>query len=364
MRQLGKDLMIYSLLVFLLGYGIFTQYEERRTRRYVAIPKAGMFSTMDSKFNPKKLRYQDAYIVEVSKATAESELTAFDVEEDIVLNHFAGCSKPDPIPTDPNQPAETWDWGAIKVKAPDATKITDAKDIIVGIVDTGIDINHPDTKDNLKACINFTSEGSSTDCGGNPHGQHVSGTIAAVHNNGIGYQGVSNAKIVMCKGLTEQGGYATVIADCISWTVRQGSQVINLSLGSTQPSTVIYNAIKAATDQGIIVVAAAGNNSQWTNWPANYDNVIAVSALDNNNQIAYFSSRGKIEYAAPGVDICSTIPGGKYSCEFSGTSMAAPHVAAVFALALSQGKRTIKADPLGPADLYGAGIVNAYKTVQ
>lgn len=255
-------------------------------------------------------------------------------------------------------------WGADLVKAPEAwAKGYTGKGVVVAVVDTGVDRNHQDLKDNIWTNSkeipdngkdddgngyvddingwNFNDNNNNTlDVAG--HGTHVSGTIAG-ENNDFGVTGIAyDAKIMPVKVLDDSGsGSYTAIADGIHYAVDNGANVINLSLGGSYPNSDLESALKYASSKGAIVVMAAGNDSGFQpGYPARYanENGIAVGAVDKDNKLANFSNLAGIQpltyVTAPGVDINSTIPGDKYA-NYSGTSMATPHVAGVVALMLS-----------------------------
>lgn len=166
---------------------------------------------------------------------------------------------------------------------------------------------------------------------------HVGGIVAALEN-GIGVVGVApEAKVLPIKVLDDSGhsGFAQ-IADGIRAAVAARADIINMSLGAPQaPPDDFYNAIKEAHAAGVIMVAAAGNDAGAVNWPARYDEVIAVSAIDNQGNLANFSSRGdQIDFGAPGVNIYSTYLNNQYAV-LNGTSQASPFIAGVCALLLS-----------------------------
>jgi subtilisin family serine protease len=173
------------------------------------------------------------------------------------------------------------------------------------------------------------------------HGTHIAGTIAA-ENNGFGVTGVAyNATIMPVRVIDSEGGTISDIAAGIRYAADNGADVINLSLGGYFPSTEREEAIRYASDRGVVVVMAAGNEgASQPVYPARYatDWGIAVGAVDSNKTLANFSNRAGatvLDYVvAPGVDILSTTPGNSYQ-SFDGTSMAAPHVAGVAALVLS-----------------------------
>jgi serine protease len=178
------------------------------------------------------------------------------------------------------------------------------------------------------------------------HGTHVAGTIAQTTNNQLGTAGVAFcATILPVKVLDARGsGSLADVAEGIRWAADHGADVINLSLGGDGHSKIMDQAVEYAHRRGVTVVCAAGNSGRSVGSPANAPLSIAVSAIDSGDQIAFFSSRGpEIAIAAPGVAILqqTICERGRNRCEqfasWSGTSMAAPHVAGVAALMYSQG---------------------------
>ena len=242
---------------------------------------------------------------------------------------------------------------------------TGSASIVVGVVDTGIDYNHPDLAANVWS--NPGGKGNAA-CGAgthgfnaitrtcNPmddhnHGTHVSGTIGAVGNNGTGVAGVNWTTSIMGLKFLSSGGSGTT-ADAVAaidFAVQAKIDGVNVrvlsnSWGGGLFSKALLDIINKANEHDILFVAAAGNNYGNNNdtyplYPAGYAtlNMIAVAATDNRDGLAYFSNYGPttVHLGAPGVDVLSTIPGNYYS-SFSGTSMATPHVAGVAALVLAK----------------------------
>ena len=178
------------------------------------------------------------------------------------------------------------------------------------------------------------------------HGTHVAGTIAQSTNNGIGAAGLAfDARLMPVKVLSADGwGTTNDVADGIRWAADHGAQVINLSLGGPRNSRILQKAIDHARQKGVVVVAAAGNSAGPVGYPGASEGVIGVSALAQDDDLAWFSSRGPgVDIAAPGVDVLqqTICQAGRNACErfplFSGTSMAAPHVAGAAALLVSMG---------------------------
>ncbi|BAZ67196.1 MAG: S8 family serine peptidase [Pelatocladus maniniholoensis HA4357-MV3] len=255
-------------------------------------------------------------------------------------------------------------WGADLVKAPETwAQGYTGKGVVVAVLDTGVDYNHQDLSSNIWTNSkeiagngkdddgngyiddyygwNFDGNNNSTlDVYG--HGTHVSGTIAGV-NNGYGVTGIAyDSKIMPVKVLDDEGsGSNSTIASGIYYAVDNGADVINLSLGGGRFNDTLQKAIEYASNKGVIVVMAAGNDGgSQPAYPARYADKygIAVGAVDQNKNIADFSNRAganQLTYVtAPGVNVYSTLPGNEYAL-YSGTSMAAPHVAGVVALMLS-----------------------------
>ncbi len=232
-------------------------------------------------------------------------------------------------------PAEV-PWGVARVDAPAAWPVTEGEGVRVGVIDTGIDAAHPDLRANVAGGYNAIDP-QKPYFDDNDHGTHVSGTIAAVLD-GKGVVGVApRARLYAIKVLDKGGGgrISTIVKGLI-WAADHHMQVVNMSLGSPMGSLFLRLAIKYAHAHGVTVVAAAGNSGGAVGYPAAYSDAIAVSASDEQDKLASFSSRGpKVEFVAPGVDVKSTVPGG-YDW-YDGTSMATPHVTGLAALAIAHG---------------------------
>lgn len=283
-----------------------------------------------------------------------------------------------------SQPAEVLPWGVDRIDADLVWSTTTADAVKVGIIDTGIELSHPDLKNNIKGGYNAINPSSSAN-DDNGHGTHVGGTVAAVDNT-VGVIGVGpNIDLYAIKVLDRRGsGFLSDIIEGLDWAILKGLHVVNMSLGTSANIQSFHEAVKRVNDAGIVQVAAAGNNSGAVNYPAAYPEVIAVSAIDSADKLASFSSRGpEVDLAAPGVGIYSTYRGQTYRT-LSGTSMAAPHVAGVAALVLSvpakcdtngdgacnpaevQARLEGTAEDLGTVgkdNLYGSGLVDAYAAV-
>ncbi|MFB6309788.1 MAG: S8 family serine peptidase [Salinirussus sp.] len=204
----------------------------------------------------------------------------------------------------------------------------------VAIIDTGIDDDHPDLQANVGDGVAYT-DCSGTECNydwsdDHGHGTHCAGIAGAV-NNTEGTIGVApGVTLHAVKVLASDGyGYYSDIAAGVQWVADQGYDVGSLSLGGSSDSSTLQDACQYATSNGVMLVAAAGNEGPCSDcvlYPARYDSVVAVSATESDDDLASFSSTGpEIELAAPGRYIYSTVPDGGYE-RWSGTSMACPHV--------------------------------------
>lgn len=171
----------------------------------------------------------------------------------------------------------------------------------------------------------------------NGHGTHVAGVIAAAGNNTIGVAGIAwRTRLMPVRVLDSDGlGWESDIIQGLSYATANGARVINMSVGLSEPSPALADAVARAEAQGVLIVAAAGNNSGAVLYPAAYPTVLSVGASDQADLRAGFSSYGaRLDLLAPGVDILSTWNGVPYFLR-SGTSMAAPHVAGVAGLLLA-----------------------------
>jgi thermitase len=290
----------------------------------------------------------------------------------------------------PNDPYWSLQWGPQRIQADWAWNTTlGSKSVLVAIVDTGIDYNHPDLIENYVPLGYNWVDNNSYPLDDFGHGTHVAGIIAASINNGIGIAGLAQVRIMAEKSFDANGsGYDEWIAEGILDAAEKGAKIISMSFGGPDDSQLVHDAIKAAYDNGTLLIAAAGNDdSNIKSYPAAYKEVVSVAATDESDNKASFSNWGDwIELAAPGVDIYSTTPtyhvtlnnyGISINYDYlSGTSMACPHVAGVAALVWSVRPNATRdwvrlwlrytADDLGVPgfdELYGYGRVNAFKAL-
>lgn len=249
-------------------------------------------------------------------------------------------------------------WGLDTVNAYEAWDIaSDAHEVVVAVLDTGIDWNHPDIAPNIWSDsdgyhgYNFISnnripmddnvnsyDGSTWVPNTHTyHGTHVAGVVGAVMNNGIGIAGLAQVRLMAVKVMNDSGeGTDSTVASGIRWATDHGAHVITMSLGVDGSSAVLRDAVAYASNRRVIMVAASGNSgSSYVSYPAAYPQVIAVGAVDMTESRAAFSNYGSgLDIMAPGVQIYSTQGGGGYHY-LAGTSTAVPFVAGVAALMLS-----------------------------
>lgn len=261
------------------------------------------------------------------------------VEDDAIMTALA-------IPNDPRYGDQ---YGPAQMGAHAAWDVVGygSQDIVVAVLDTGIRATHEDLAPNYIGGYDYVNNDNNPndDCG---HGTHVSGTVAAVTNNGKGVAGVSQASIIHHKVLGPTGGFLSLqcsgsssdINEAIMDAADQGAHIISMSLGGGGFSNAGNNAVNYAWNKGALVVAAAGNDGQCNNcvgYPAAYANSIAVASLTSSGAQSSFSSSGpEVEISAGGSSVWSTYNGGNSDYRsLSGTSMATPHVSGALALALS-----------------------------
>jgi serine protease len=346
-----------------------------------------------------------------------------------------------PQATVPNDNFYSRQWHYPFINLPQAWDVTTGDpNVVVAVIDSGVVHAHPDirlkiTPDSYDFISDASSSGdgdgydsnasdpgdgrdndlcsSSENVQSSFHGTHVAGTIAASTNNSAGAAGVSwSAKIMDLRVLGCSGGtnydlatsilYAAGLPNASDLLPARPADIINMSLGSPQPSRVLQEAIQAATEAGLILVAAAGNDAQDGNpisYPASYENVISVGAVQASGEIAAYSNYNEyVDLSAPGGNTSQDIdadgiPDGVISLwaeinesgviepqytAFQGTSMAAPHVSGVIALMKSvypdltssefnqlllSGSITDDAGGVGRDDFFGQGIINASKGV-
>jgi serine protease len=328
----------------------------------------------------------------------------------------------------PNDPDYGRQWHYPLINLPQAWEITiGGNDVIVAVIDTGVLVGHPDLAGRLtdgydfirSSAIALDGDGIDADPddpgdqapgGSSFHGTHVAGTIASTTNNAVGVSGVTwNTRIMPLRALGRGGGTSYDVMQAVRYAAGlpndTGSvpspiaDIVNLSLGGGGYSQSEQNVFTQARNRGVIIVAAAGNaSSRSPSYPAAYDGVVSVGAVDYNKNLAWYSNFGdRVDVAAPGGDMgadanvdgfpdgvlstCGEDDSGRIRftyCFYQGTSMAAPHMAGVVALMkarnallrpndldawLISGAITEDLGPPGRDDRFGYGLIDALEAV-
>lgn len=280
------------------------------------------------------------------------------------------------IPNDADLP-DQYAWA--NIHAYEGWAITrGSSSVVVAIVDTGIQLSHPDLNSKIVEGYDFVDGDASANDTVNGHGTHVAGIVGAETNNGLGGAGTCpNCSLMPVRVLDGSGnGYTSDVIDGIRYAVDSGARVINLSLGGPNPDPLMEQALNYAWSKGVFVACAAGNNGNVgnpINYPAYYTNCEAVGAVGSDDKRATYSEYGTwVDVAAPGSLIYSTYRNSGWSY-LSGTSMATPHVAGVAGLLAGQGLTNAQirdriaqtADPIsGTGTLWSNGRLNLLRAVR
>jgi hypothetical protein len=281
----------------------------------------------------EKTRIEEEYSVEFTQESSVNGVYTVVTTEESDINNLEKDASVESVETDVpvKMAADVIDWGVSRIGADKIWDTATGIGVTVAVIDTGIEMTHPDLQGKVTKGYDFVNDKESPE-DDNGHGTHVAGIVMAARND-TGVVGVSHGTSVMpVKVLNSAGsGYISDVAKGIYWATDNGAQIINLSLGAPVDTDVLRNAVNYASSKGVLLVAAAGNEyGAPCQYPAAYGNVICVVATDSSNRLASFSNVGG-ELAAPGVSNYSTFLGGTYRY-LSGTSMAAPHVAGSLAL--------------------------------
>jgi len=208
----------------------------------------------------------------------------------------------------------------------------EGNDVIIAVLDTGIDKDHQELSSHIVAEINFTDSPTSRDVYG--HGTHIAGIVVASSGDTGTAATVSGFRLMNVKVADDQGGCrAEAVAEGIVWAVENGANIINISLELKEPSAALQEAIEYAWSRGAIIIAAAGNDgSELPTYPAYYENCIAVAAVTEDDRLVPLSNHGDwVDVAAIGLNIFSTLPDNSYGYK-TGTSFAAASVSHLAAL--------------------------------
>lgn len=278
------------------------------------------------------------------------------------------------FPSQPLTKADGVDWAVAAYGIPGLWKQTKGEGVTVAVIDSGV-APHTALRDVVVDYRNFSSDSDVYDSLG--HGTHVAGTIGA--RTGVAQGIAPGVRILSLKALGHSGmGSNSAVATAVQHATDASVDIVCMSLGSNRPDAQLHDALKKAHAKGVIVVCAAGNDGAEVDYPAAFQETIAVGAVDKNGNACEFSSRGKeIVVAAPGQDITSTWLADGYAT-ISGTSMAAPFVAGVLALYVSAQKAehrkidhasVLKAltsscrdvGEMGHDNVYGWGLIDPHK---
>jgi thermitase len=334
---LKKLILLFSLFFIFFLWEIDVKYAQtEEVKRIVVKYKDGYKPAVRTKFAMKK-GFGNTDIIEVPKDKVKSVINNMKedknieyVEQEVQYSYLQTVN--DPLYSD-----QRVDFNSINAeKAWDIYK--PQKRPIVAVIDSGIDMNHPDLKSLIVKPYNAISPGQPPydDVG---HGTHVAGIVGAMTNNNLGVASLSKGVAIMPVKVGDRYTLSSIdIANGIYYAVDHGASIINISIGGGY-SQYVEEACNYAYEKGVLVIAAAGNestNDPLGSYPAAHNNVLAVAAYDSSTgEIAGFSNYGDwVSVAAPGVDILSTIPGGYY--DLDGTSMAAPMVTSLAAMLKSQ----------------------------
>lgn len=229
-------------------------------------------------------------------------------------------------------------------------------DIVIGVVDTGVEVDHPMLKGKVITGKNFSDDGRGTNdiSSQHYHGTGVSGLICGSYINHRAYGVAPNSKIVIAKTLNDNGKADTSsIANAINYCIDQGVDIINCSIGCPSNDYYMEEAVRRAIANNISVVVAMGNEGNGdfdgsiteVSYPAHYDEAICVGAMDVDYNIADFSNSNEyVDVVAPGVDVLTAYPGGKYAyCD--GTSFSCPIIAGSLALLKQKFKVDFRREP-------------------
>lgn len=265
-------------------------------------------------------------------------------------------------------------YALAKMRLPEAHALSVGTDVTVAVIDSGVDVTHPE----LAGVIAGTFDALNSEEGPHPHGTGIAGVIAA-HGRLMGTAPSARLLAIRAFGAKSSGAESTsfILLKSLNYAVANGAQVVNMSFAGPHDA-VVQHALAAAAAKGVVLVAAAGNAGPKSPplYPAADPNVIAVSATDQSDRLFAQSNRGSyVAIAAPGVDILSPAPDGKYQMA-SGTSLSSAFVSGLVALLIARNPDISAADiratlastardlgPKGRDDQFGAGQADAFGAV-
>jgi len=287
-------------------------HAEATRKKYLVATERGFREETLGKRNYVRFNHVDGYTVELSDEEAKV-LAATDgvryMEPDV--ERFVTAT-----PSPHLDVTQTTPWGVISVNAPSVWFLTRGEGVRVGIIDTGIDLRHPDLQPAYRGGYDFVhndavpEEEAEGDAFG--HGTRMAGVIAA-SDNGFGLIGAApGVSLYVLKIFPKKGGALTSnVIRAVDWAIAHKLDVVNCSFGGDQPSKLEEEAYARARRANVLVIAAVGNHASWVRYPAAYPSVVGVGAMDRARRIASFSNTGdEVDFVAPGVDVLSTIISG------------------------------------------------------
>lgn len=366
----------------------FSSVRSTHTAAAGAVTQVGNVAGFDARLNAARVKLRPGVSVDAAIANLRSSVGISYAEPNYLLHTCAT----------PNDPAyKTLQYAPQKIQANASWDIWKPRNkVVIAVIDTGVEATHPDLtsviyRDSTGAVVGWNTlnnTSASGDDGG--HGTHCAGVALGHINDSTGLAGtagwnpnVANSddflKLMPIKALDASGtGTAASIASAIIWAADHGAQVMTISAATSSASSTLENAVQYAWGKGCVIVAAAGNMaSDMLMYPAAYPNVLSVAATDATDTLLFYSEYGSwIKCAAPGSNVYSTYKSGSYT-GLSGTSVAAPHVAAEAAAILSQNPTlsnsqvndlvTSQVDPVNPyqgrALSTDSGRINVYRAL-
>jgi subtilisin family serine protease len=280
------------------------------------------------------LRDLGVHVLRVPAASADAVVAALSHRPGVNYAEVDGATQATVTPNDPDWSIQ---WGPAKINTPAAwDKTTGSSGVVVAVLDTGVQFNHPDLQGRTVSGYDFVNNDSDP-ADDNGHGTSTAGIIGAASNNAVGLAGMCwSCELMPVKVLDANGsGDYAGLANGITWATDHGAQVISMSLAGTTDSSTLHNAVQYAHSHGVVLVAAAGNSGSSTPmYPAAYPEVLGVAGTTSNDALYSWSDYGSwVKVAAPGCND-ATVIGSGYGT-FCGTSSATPVVAGVAALAKS-----------------------------
>jgi subtilisin family serine protease len=321
-----------------------------------------------------KLRKLGVHMIQVPPQAEEKIAAALAKHPWVEFAEVDMAVEPIGVPDDPRYGSQ---WFLPKIQAPEAWDYATGAGVVVAVLDTGVDGNHPDLAGKMVPGWN-AYDGNSNSADVHGHGTWVAGVVAAETNNGIGVAGVAADALIMPVRISQPDGFAywSTVASGLSWAADHGAQVANISYNNVSGSSSVQSAARYLRRKGGLTVVAAGNSGGQVNISESPDLITAAATTSNDARAGYSSYGEYVDVAAPGSGILTTSRGGGYS-SVSGTSFASPCTAGVIALVMGANPRLSPSEVetilfettedkgnLGWDMYYGHGRVDALAAVQ